>query len=60
MDKTTTIIYLLAKAVPHISPAICKILDVAIRESKTRAKVTGNPWDDVAVSLLASLFSVDL
>lgn len=60
MNLETTLVYLLARAVPHISPDIHKIFDVAIRESHTKAKVADSPWDDVAVSLLASLFSIDL
>jgi len=60
MDLETTLVYLLARAIPHISPDIQKTLEIATRECHSKAKVTENPWDDVAITLLASMLSVDL
>jgi len=51
---------LLRKILSSISPDIREFIETSVKEMAIKAKATPNPYDDIAVDILAWVLQVDL
>lgn len=51
---------ILTKLLPRISEEAKKFLDAGIKELYEKAKATDNPFDDLAINLIAGILGVEL
>lgn len=58
MNKMLTA--LLRKILESISPDVKKFIDKSVKEWYVKAKETPNPYDDIAVEVVAWILGVDL
>jgi hypothetical protein len=61
MGKILTILFPIVKiVVGSLTPEVKEAFEKFVKEQYERAKGTSNPFDDLAVEVLASIFGVEL